>query len=243
MASWLGKAMFKAIFKASSLGAQVLEPNMYCHLVGLFATCMQRPQTSEHEKLQHLRHAWQVCSEARQARKDLDWSKLLDTVLEVYVAGGFAEFAVEMLPHYRSFGVEPTVDTWHCLLRMFGDRKDVGRFFLLWDAVPEHIEKSEQLYHLALEMALQSRSAQQTCVILEQMLVVSVFPSPQLAERLAKAGRNVIQSLGFRRGGFLGPIPRIHQLIGKFIALNKDAKIAEAKRETAVGSGCPRSRL
>lgn len=229
---------------------------MYCHLVGLFATCMQRPQTSEHEKLQHLRHAWQVCSEARQARSDLDWSKLLDAVLEVYVAGGFAEFAVEMLPHYSAFGVEPTVDTWHCLLRMFGDRQDVGRFFVLWDAVPEHIEKSEQLYHLALEMALQSRSAQQTCVILEQMLKVSVFPSPQLAERLAKAGRNVIQSLGVL--GRLGPAasqgftsssgsrsPGGRDLSGavRFIALNKEAKISEAKRETVRCSGHARSRL
>jgi hypothetical protein len=47
-------------------------------------------------------------------------------------------------------------------------------------------------------MALLSRSSQQTCAVLEQMYSATVFPTPQLAERLAKAGRHVIQILGRR---------------------------------------------
>ncbi|CAK9079503.1 Pentatricopeptide repeat-containing protein PFL1605w [Durusdinium trenchii] len=199
----------------------VLSPVMYCHLVSLFASAMRRPHTSENEKLQNLRYAWNVVAEARRACESrINWTSMLNEVLRVYVAGGFAEFAVEMLPQYAEFGVNPDADTWAHLLRMFGDDlKDVGRFFLLWDTVPQDIKLSDDLYHLALEMALQSRSSQQTCAVLEQMYSVSVFPTPQLAERLAKAGRHVIQ---------------IHQQIGKFISLNRDLKIAAAKRETAL---------
>ena len=178
----------------------VLGPTMYCHLVSLFATAMRRPNTSENEKLQNLRYAWNVVAEARRAcESEIDWTEMLNQVLKVYVAGGFVEFAVEMLPQYAEFGVNPDAETWTQLLRMFGDDlKDVGRFFLLWDT-PKDIALPDELYHLALEMALQSRSSQQTCAILEQMYAVSVFPTPHLAERLAKAGRHVIQMLGKQR--------------------------------------------
>lgn len=51
------------------------------------------------------------------------------------------------------------------------------------------------------------------------MYSATVFPTPQLAERLAKAGRHVIQ---------------IHQQMGKFITLNRDLKVVAAKRDTAL---------
>ena len=175
-----------------------LGPVMYCHLVKLFATAMRRPQTSSNEKVQHLRNAWNVVAEARRVwANELDWTSMLNEVLAVYVAGGFIDFAVEMLPQYAEFGVQPTALTWELLLRMFGeDLKDVGRFFLLWDTIPKDPKLPDELYHLALEMALVSRSSQQTCAVLEQMYAATVFPTPQLAERLAKAGRHVIQILG-----------------------------------------------
>ncbi len=176
----------------------VMTPVMFCHLVKLFASAMRRPHTSAHEKVQHLRHAWNVVAEARRVwNKELDWTRMLNQVVAVYVAGGFAEFAVDMLPHYAAFGVQPNAETWEVLLRMFGeDLKDVGRFFLLWGTIPKDPPLPEELYHLALEMALLSRSSQQTCVVLEEMYSATVFPTPQLAERLAKAGRHVIQILG-----------------------------------------------
>ncbi|CAJ1340960.1 unnamed protein product [Effrenium voratum] len=198
-----------------------LDADMYCHLVGLFAQAMRRPHTSANEKLQHLRYAWNIVAEARQACADeIDWTSMLNEVLRVYVAGGFAEFALDMLPQYAVFGVQPDGETWELLLRMLSeDLKDVGRFFLLWSTIPKEPKLPDELYLLALEMALRSRSSQQTCAVLEEMYGAAVFPSPDLAERLAKAGRHVIQ---------------IHQLMGKFIALNRDLRVATAKRETAL---------
>lgn len=198
-----------------------LGPVMYCHLVKLFATAMRRPHRSANEKVQHLRNAWNVVAEARRVwSNELDWTSMLNEVLGVYVAGGFADFAVDMLPQYAEFGVQPTAQTWDLLLRMFGeDLKDVGRFFLLWETVPKDPRLPDELYHLALEVALLSRSSQQTCAVLEQMYSATVFPTPQLAERLAKAGRHVIQ---------------IHQQMGKFIDLNRDLKVIATKRDTAL---------
>ncbi|CAE7681431.1 unnamed protein product [Symbiodinium sp. CCMP2592] len=195
----------------------VLSPVMYNHLVGLFATAMRRPHVADVERLQNLRHAWGVVSAARQAYADkLDWTSLLNEIVGVYVAGGFSDFAMDMLPQYAVFGAEPDADTWEHLLRMLGER-DIGRFFTLWNTVPKPLP--EELYHLALDVALRSRSSQQTCAVLEEMYTVPVFPSPQLTERLARAGRHIVQ---------------IHHQIGKFIALNRDVKVASAKRETAL---------
>jgi len=198
-----------------------LDPEMYCHLVGLFATAMRRPKVTDQEKMQHLRCAWHVVTEARRLCDDrIDWTAMLNEVLGVYVAGGFSNFAMEMLKQYHLFGAAPDAQTWEHLLEMLGrDLKDVGRFMTLWGAVPKDPQPPDELYHLALDMALQSRSSRLTCAMLEEMYSVAVFPSPQLTERLAKAGRNVIQ---------------IHHLISKFITLNRDLKVSTSKRETAL---------
>ena len=57
-------------------------------------------------------------SAAQAYANKLDWVKLLNEVMGVYVAGGFADFAMDMLPQYAVFGVEPDVETWEHLLRM-----------------------------------------------------------------------------------------------------------------------------
>ena len=51
----------------------------------------------------------------------------------------------------------------------------------------------DAVYHLALEVALESKTARKTCLVLEEMYDAVVFPTPQLTEQLAVAGRNVIQ--------------------------------------------------
>eukprot|EP00747_Dinoflagellata_sp_TGD_P224441 gnl/TRDRNA2_/TRDRNA2_96870_c1_seq1.p1 gnl/TRDRNA2_/TRDRNA2_96870_c1~~gnl/TRDRNA2_/TRDRNA2_96870_c1_seq1.p1 ORF type:complete len:619 (-),score=115.05 gnl/TRDRNA2_/TRDRNA2_96870_c1_seq1:121-1707(-) len=197
-----------------------LRPGMYYHLVGVFATAMRRPKTTDRERLHNLRCVWHVVADARRRSTHLDWTRMLNEVMAVYIAGGFPQFAVEMLKQYAVFGAAPDGTTWGQLLEMLArDSKDVGRFFALWDGLPQETSRPPDLYHLALEMALESRSARRTCTVLESMYEARVFPTPQLTERLAKAGRHVIQ---------------IHMLIGKFIDLNRQAKSDEARRETAL---------
>merc|ERR1712039_846904 len=89
----------------------------------------------------------------------------------------------------------------------------------LWDALPKSPALSADLYNIALEVALESRSSRRTCVVLEEMLEAAVFPTPQLTERLAQLGRHVVQ---------------IHGLVAKLIALNKSVKVTSAKRDTAL---------
>eukprot|EP00933_Yihiella_yeosuensis_P016042 TRINITY_DN13850_c1_g1_i1.p1 TRINITY_DN13850_c1_g1~~TRINITY_DN13850_c1_g1_i1.p1 ORF type:complete len:539 (-),score=113.12 TRINITY_DN13850_c1_g1_i1:123-1640(-) len=198
-----------------------LEPEMYYHLVGLFGVAMRKPKLPENEKLQNLRYAWHVVAEARRRCDDrLDWTAMLNEVLGVYVAGGYSNFAMEMLKQYPLFGASPDSETWEHLLDMLGrDLKDVGRFFALWEAMPKEPQPPDELYHLALDVALQSRSSHRTCKVLDEMYAVAVFPTPQLTERLARAGRHVIQ---------------IHHQIAKFVALNRDLKVSQVKRETAL---------
>merc|ERR1712039_122991 len=87
------------------------------------------------------------------------------------------------------------------------------------EALPKSPQPPADLYNLALEVALESRSSRRTCIVLEEMLEASVFPTPQLTERLAQVGRHVIQ---------------IHGLVAKLIALNKSTRVVSAKRETTL---------
>jgi len=197
-----------------------LTPPMYYDLVGLFAAAMRRPRITENERFQNLRCAWHVVAEARRRCRKLDWTRMLNEVMGVYIAAGLAQFAVDMLEQFAVFQARPDTETYRQLLEMLGrDLKDIGRFFALWDALPREPPPSTALMHLALEMAMESRSARRTCTVLEEMYAAEVYPSPQLTDRLAKVGRRVIQ---------------IHLLVGKFIALNRDSKAAAAQRETAL---------
>jgi len=197
-----------------------LDPAMYCHLVGLFAAAMRQGRVTEAEKLQNLRCMWHVVAEARQRRADVDWTQMLNEVMAVYVAGGFTRFAVDMLQQYAVFGARPDLQTYRQLLEMLGrDLKDVGRFFSLWEVAPREPQLPADLYNLALEMALESRSARRTCAVLEEFLAARVYPSPQMATRLAKAGRHVVQ---------------IHLLVGRLLTMNREDKVVEVKRTTAL---------
>ncbi|CAK0824371.1 unnamed protein product [Prorocentrum cordatum] len=196
----------------------LMQPPMFSHIVGLFATAMRRPKVTEMERLQNLRCTWHAVAEARRCCGDaLDWTQLLNEVMGVYVAGGFSQHAVEMLQQYPLFGASPDAATYRHLLEMLGrDLQDTGRFFALWERLPGKPEVPNDLYHLALEVALETRSAKRTCAVLEEMLSSKVFPTPQLTDRLAKVGRHVTQ---------------VHLLVARFVSLNKTAKVAEAKRE------------
>jgi len=197
-----------------------LEPAMYCDLVGLLAVAMRRPNVTRNEIVRNLRCAWHIVGEARRHCSGLDWTVLLNEVIGVYVAAGFSNYAIEMLQQFAVFGASPNSQTYLTLLEMLGrDMKDIGRFFALWDALPKTPQPSADLYNLALEVALESRSSRRTCVVLEEMLEASVFPTPQLTERLAQVGRHVIQ---------------IHSLVAKLIAVNKSTRVASAKRENAL---------
>eukprot|EP00928_Gymnodinium_smaydae_P030010 TRINITY_DN22431_c0_g1_i1.p1 TRINITY_DN22431_c0_g1~~TRINITY_DN22431_c0_g1_i1.p1 ORF type:complete len:932 (-),score=247.40 TRINITY_DN22431_c0_g1_i1:150-2945(-) len=208
---------------------QTLRPSMYNHLVSMFATAMRRPSIAESEKLQHLRGAWRVIAEARRraalrtgAGSDgFDWTALLNAAMSVYIAGGYSQYAVDLLRHYDALGASPNGDTYRQLLEMFGqDLRDPGRFFALWEAVPREPERpADELYHLALEVALTTGSAKKTCDVLEEFCAAKVFPTPQLADRLAKIGRHVTQ---------------IHLLVARLISANRESRVEVAKREAAL---------
>lgn len=198
-----------------------MTPPMYCHLVGVFGSALQLPKVTESERFQNLRGAWQVVAEAKRCcHGHLDWTLMLNEVMSVYIAAGFPQYAVDLLQQYLLFDASPNTATYTQLLNLLGrDMKDVGRFFALWEVLPKDPRLPDELYHLALEMAMETRSAKRTCAMLEEMYDARVFPTPQLADRLAKVGRHVIQ---------------IHELVGKFVALNRDEKLDSIQRDAAL---------
>ncbi|CAD7927237.1 unnamed protein product [Amoebophrya sp. A120] len=89
------------------------------------------------ERMLNLRQAWMIVQQAKERKVEMS-TALLDAVLTVYVSGGFDGYAIDMLHEYSAFGAQPKFDTYRILLEMFHVKKDVARFFSLWDLAMEH---------------------------------------------------------------------------------------------------------
>jgi len=194
-------------------------PEMYNHLIRTFSSAMRLPKATDFERVAHLQYAWHVLGDARAQKNVPITTGLLNELLKVYISGGYARFAVDLLKQYAVFGCSPDVHTYGYLLDMFHELRDFGRYFAIWDLMLEKYTPVPEMYHTALSMAIMSQSANKTCTILERMIDAHVFPTPELASRLAKVGRQVLE---------------IHRLIGKFIDLHKDHTTESAKRTQAL---------
>ncbi|PFH36480.1 pentatricopeptide repeat domain-containing protein [Besnoitia besnoiti] len=193
-------------------------PYLYTLVIRVFASAMRLPRVSDAERIANLRYAWHIVQDMRAKGVKLE-TKTLNALLEVYVAGGFSQYAVEMLKHYHELGCEPDIYTYKALLTMFArDLKDVGRFFALWDFMRRHTSLSPppDLLHLALSTAMDSQSASRTVKVLQEMYALKVFPTPQLTDRLARVGRE---------------ITAIHEMIGLFVKLQKQDVFEKNRKE------------
>eukprot|EP00397_Hematodinium_sp_SG-2012_P007329 GEMP01007373.1.p1 GENE.GEMP01007373.1~~GEMP01007373.1.p1 ORF type:complete len:811 (-),score=251.37 GEMP01007373.1:1107-3539(-) len=195
-----------------------ITPQMYHHLIRMFSAAMRLPKATDFERVAHLQYAWHVLNDAKKRGVPIT-TALMNEVLKVYIAGGYAKYAVEMLKQYTVFQCAPDVATYGSLLEMFHELKDFGRYFAIWDLMKHNHTPVEAMYHTALSMAMMSKSANKTCVVLDEMYDAAIFPSPDLASRLAKVARHVLE---------------IHRIVGKFIELHKEKTTGEAKRTQAL---------
>ncbi|KFH04764.1 pentatricopeptide repeat domain-containing protein [Toxoplasma gondii VAND] len=191
---------------------------MYTLVIRVFASAMRLPRVSDAERIANLRYAWHLVQDMRAKGVEIE-TKTLNALLEVYIAGGFSQYAVEMLKQYHVLGCEPDIYTYKALLTMFArDLKDVGRFFALWDFMRRHTSLSPPpaLLHLALSTAMDSQSASRTVKVLQEMYALKVFPTPHLTDRLARVGRE---------------ITAIHEMIGLFVKLQKQDVFDKNRKE------------
>ncbi|CEL94120.1 unnamed protein product [Vitrella brassicaformis CCMP3155] len=194
---------------------------MYHQLISVFATAMRLPKVSDNERLCNLRYAWSVVQDMRRKELPID-THSLNAVMQVYINGGFAQYAIDMLQQFAHFKCEPDATTYFALLRTLGkDLKDPGRFFALWDYMRENskVVPNQAMLHLALDTAMTSRSAARTVKVLQEMYQLKVYPTAQLTDRLAKVGRKITE---------------IHRMVALFIKLQKEDVWTKRKNETAV---------
>eukprot|EP00923_Selenidium_pygospionis_P033152 GHVN01058218.1.p2 GENE.GHVN01058218.1~~GHVN01058218.1.p2 ORF type:complete len:248 (+),score=43.45 GHVN01058218.1:1109-1852(+) len=119
---------------------------------------------------------------------------LLNSILLTYTQSGFGEYAVKMIEQYSVFKCDCNIETFKPLLEMFGkDLKDPGRFSVIWRQMVDDwgVVPSSPLVHLALDVALLSRSPKQTLAVLKEMQSMKIFPSPDQAEKLASVAGGV----------------------------------------------------
>lgn len=110
--------------------------------------------------------------------------------------------------------------------RMFAkDLRDPGRFFALWDFLKKENNPlidptlSPSLLHLALSTAIDSQSATRTIAVLRDMYNNKVYPTPQLAARLAAVAREVVE---------------VHEIINNFVRLQQHEVYERNRKEQMI---------
>ncbi|KAF8819978.1 pentatricopeptide repeat domain-containing protein [Cardiosporidium cionae] len=199
----------------------VLTPAMYNQLISLFASAMRLPKVSLHERSGYLRYAWHILQVMRQSKITISTSTL-NALMKVYIYGGFPLYAIDLLQQYSFFHCKPTATTYFLLLKMFyGEQKDVGRFFTVWKYMRQTIASSPSpaMLHLALEAAMESRSAALTVKIMKEMYEAKVYPTVALTERLVRVGQKITE---------------IHELIGLFVKMEKEQVFEKTSKTQAL---------
>jgi pentatricopeptide repeat protein len=192
-----------------------LSSGMYADSVLAVANSLSRTST-DHEKMVNIRLAWYFVSDLREKGLKIS-TPVLNSVMRVYLAAGQLEQAVNTLSEFEALQVAPNSETYEILLMEYGKRSEVGKFFALFDQTKSKI--SPDLFHVALDMAIESRSSKQTVAVLESMLERNIRPLPAASEKLAVVGRKIVQ---------------IHQVIGKMVAQNRDETHERTSKEHAL---------
>merc|ERR1712125_142645 len=86
----------REVVKDMQKHAVQLRPSMYCDLVGLFASAMRQNKLTDNERMQNLKSAWHVVAEVKKRchPDSIDWVRLLNVTMEVYIAAKLEYFAV-----------------------------------------------------------------------------------------------------------------------------------------------------
>ena len=213
----------RTIREVSSRGIP-LTSGMYADAIGTLASgiALAGKSITDHERTVNLRLAWYIVSDLREKGLAVS-TPVLNKVMEVYKAAGFIDQTVSMLEQFAQFDCSPDGSSYEILLEVFAGQQgkcDVGRFFALWDFCTEkQISLSPRMFHLALDVALQSMSSIQTVKVLEGMLGRGLRPLPAAAERLAVVGRKIVQ---------------IHQVIGRMVAEQRDSVHEATAKDSAL---------
>eukprot|EP00920_Eleutheroschizon_duboscqi_P040379 GHVT01096729.1.p1 GENE.GHVT01096729.1~~GHVT01096729.1.p1 ORF type:complete len:1345 (+),score=160.00 GHVT01096729.1:469-4503(+) len=185
----------RTVIRETGKAALELSPAMYPTLLAVFSAAMQLPRVSDFERVAHVQHAWSVIRDMRATGIPTD-TNTLNALMQVYVNGGFAQHAIDMLQQFNGFNCKPNEHSFEMLLKMLkSDLHDVGRFFALWDymRVSTSVQPSASMLHLSLSAALESRQAPRTIMALREMMQRKVYPTPALTSQLSRVGRQITE--------------------------------------------------
>lgn len=189
---------------------------MYADAICTIATSMRVFKPSEFDRGVNLKLAWHIVADL-QAKSVPVTTEVLNAVVEVYCAAGLVEEAIGMLSEFAVFKTAPNGRTYAEILKILGEKNDLGRFFELFEFAKKTVD--ENIFHLALDLAMESRSSKRTVSVLEDMLQRNIRPLPAAAERLAVLGRQIVQ---------------IHQVVGKMVAQQRDETHEQTTKKHAV---------
>ena len=208
----------KSVSEISANGIP-LTPQIYALSVETCGSALTGAST-HHERTVNLRLAWHIVADMR-AKGMAVTAPVLDALVVVYKQANLPDQATAMLQQYTLFECEPSVRAYETLLEMFGlsgSAADQAKFFKLYDSLKDR-KLSDRIYHLALDVAMESKSSKRTVAMLEQMNERKIWPLPAAMEKLAVVGRKIIH---------------IHQVVGKMVATQREEVYERSEREKSL---------
>jgi pentatricopeptide repeat protein len=194
-----------------------LTRSMYADFIRTVAKSISDTRPSKNTINQNLRLVWYFVADLKEKNVSAVSPDILNALLETYCSADLLDQAIQMLEQFSEFSLAPNAKTYDLLLELLGKRQEVGRFFALYEQSKNMC--SERIVHLALDLAMESRSSKQTVSVLEDMLNRKIRPLPAAAERLAIVGRQVVQ---------------IHQVVGRMVAQQRDETHERTTKEHAL---------
>ncbi|TEB15904.1 hypothetical protein C9890_0584 [Perkinsus sp. BL_2016] len=141
-------------------------------------------------------------------------SRTLNGLMEVYQKASLPEQTLRVLDEFQKLSLLPHKQTFGILFALFAEHKELtDKFFALFDEYPQH--HTAGVVRKALDLAISSRSSNKVVMVLDVMNKAAVFPTPEQAEQLAKAGRKIVG---------------IHEAVGALVKTHKHKTNEHIKR-------------
>ncbi|CAD2105540.1 pentatricopeptide repeat domain-containing protein, putative [Plasmodium vinckei brucechwatti] len=212
----------KEILKTMNKYKIKITDEMYCYIIRAFANNCKSRNMQISEKNNNIKYAWgiiyymmnirknnindkpnasgssteneHVNSPIIQKKNHMVNTKLLNSIVLLYINCEYYEYSINMLKYYSYFHCIPDYYTFNMLFKMlFYKQKDYGKVICLYNYMVNNtnIKIDEHTFDLVLNSAIKTKSSKNTLFILRHMFTAKIYPTPKTIKKLFHVARHI----------------------------------------------------
>ncbi|VTZ71178.1 pentatricopeptide repeat domain-containing protein, putative [Plasmodium chabaudi chabaudi] len=212
----------KEILKTMNKYKIKITDEMYCYIIRAFANNCKSRNIQISEKNNNIKYAWGIIyymmnirknnindkpnisgsspenenanSSIIQKKNHIVNTKLLNSIVMLYINCEYYEYSINMLKYYSYFHCIPDYYTFNMLFKMlFYKQKDYGKVICLYNYMVNNtnIKIDEHTFDLVLNSAIKTKSSKNTLFILRHMFTSKIYPTPKTIKKLFHVARHI----------------------------------------------------